>query len=145
MKKIKAFILGLFTAYCREFKLVLHDTGLLLFLLFLPLAYPVIYSLIYNPELVKEVPLVVVDNDRTSLSRELVRNIDACDEAWVKGYAADMGRQNRVWTLTRCLQYWKSRKASAKRSDAPNIPRLCFTATCRCCSAIAASLWPPPM
>lgn len=96
MKKIKAFILGLFTAYCREFKLVLHDTGLLLFLLFLPLAYPVIYSLIYNPELVKEVPLVVVDNDRTSLSRELVRNIDACDEAWVKGYAADMGEAKRA-------------------------------------------------
>lgn len=96
MKKIKAFILGLFAVYCREFKLVLHDAGILLFLLFLPLAYPIIYSLIYNPELVKEVPLVVVDNDRTALSRELARNIDACDEAWVKGYAADLGEARRA-------------------------------------------------
>lgn len=88
--------MGLFTVYCREFKLVLHDPGIILFLLFLPLAYPVIYSLIYNPELVKEVPLVVVDHDRTPLSRELVRNIDACDEGWVKGYAADMGEAKRA-------------------------------------------------
>lgn len=45
--------------------MVTHDIGIILFLLFLPLAYPIIYSLIYNPELVKDVPLVVVDNDRT--------------------------------------------------------------------------------
>lgn len=90
MKKFKSFILGLVNVYCREFKLVTHDIGIMLFLLFLPLAYPIIYSLIYNPELVKDVPLVVVDNDRTPLSRELVRNIDACDEARVLGYAADL-------------------------------------------------------
>ncbi len=90
MKKFKSFILGLVNVYCREFKMVTHDVGIMLFLLFLPLAYPIIYSLIYNPELVKDVPLVVVDNDRTSLSRELVRNIDACDEARVLGYATDL-------------------------------------------------------
>ena len=39
--------------------------GLLLFLCFLPVVYPLVYSLIYNPELVKDVPMVVVDNDRT--------------------------------------------------------------------------------
>lgn len=90
MKKFKSFILGLVNVYCREFKMVTHDVGIMIFLLFLPLAYPIIYSLIYNPELVKDVPLVVVDNDRTPLSRELVRNIDACDEARVLGYAADL-------------------------------------------------------
>lgn len=77
-------------AYCREFNLVRHDVGILLFFLFLPLAYPIIYSLIYNPELVKDVPLVVVDHDRTALSRDLARKLDACDQAWVKGYASDL-------------------------------------------------------
>jgi len=96
MNKLKSFILGLVTVYCREFKIVIHDTGLVLFLLFLPLAYPIIYSLIYNPELAKNVPMVVVDHDRTALSRELVRNIDACDEAWVRGYAADLPEARRA-------------------------------------------------
>ena len=77
--------------YVREFKLVFSDQGILLFLLFLPLGYPVIYSLIYNPELVREVRMVVVDHDRSQKSRELVRNLDACQEINVIGYAADMG------------------------------------------------------
>lgn len=80
----------LFDVYCREFKLVIHDLGIVLFFLFLPLAYPVIYSLIYNPEVVRDVKMVVVDNDRSTKSRELVRNLDATQEAWVIGYAADM-------------------------------------------------------
>lgn len=64
--------------------------GIILFLAFLPLAYPVIYSLIYNPELVRDVKMVVVDNDRTELSRNLVRNLDATQEIKVIGYAADL-------------------------------------------------------
>lgn len=80
----------MFDVYCREFKLVTHDVGIMLFFIFLPFVYPIIYSLIYNPELVKEVPLVIVDHDRTPLSRELARKIDACDQAHVIGYAADL-------------------------------------------------------
>ena len=84
-----------FDVYCREFKLVIHDLGLILFFLFLPIAYPVIYSLIYNPELVRDVKVVVVDHDRSALSRELVRNLDATQEAWVIGYAADLHEARR--------------------------------------------------
>lgn len=86
----------MFEVYCREFRLVMHDGGILLFFVFLPLVYPVIYSLIYNPELVKEVSMVVVDHDRSPLSRDLVRKIDACDEAHVIGYAADLPEGRRA-------------------------------------------------
>ncbi len=82
--------------YCREFNLVRHDAGILLFFLFLPLAYPIIYSLIYNPELVKDVPIVVVDHDRTALSRDLARKLDACDQAKVAGYAADLSEGRKA-------------------------------------------------
>lgn len=80
----------LFKVYCNEFRIVIHDPGIIIFFLFLPLAYPVIYSLIYNPELVRDVAVVVVDNDRSDISRELVRNFDATQEAWVKGYASNL-------------------------------------------------------
>lgn len=80
----------MYEVYCREFKLVRHDVGIILFFMFLPLAYPIIYSLIYNPELVKNVRMVVVDHDRTTLSRELARKMNATDQAEVIGYAADL-------------------------------------------------------
>lgn len=86
----------LFKVYCREFRIVIHDPGIIIFFLFLPLAYPVIYSLIYNPELVRDVAVVVVDNDRSDISRKLVRNFDATQEAWVLGYAADLPEARRA-------------------------------------------------
>ncbi|MDE6230185.1 MAG: ABC transporter permease [Muribaculaceae bacterium] len=103
IKRLKNFILGLFDVYCREFRLVISDAGIILFFSFLPLVYPIIYSLIYNPELVKEVAVVVVDNDRTPLSRELVRNFNACDQAWVKGYAANLDEARRAMAGKDCF------------------------------------------
>lgn len=90
------FIKQYYNAILREFKLIKGDAGVLIFMLLLPLAYPIVYSLIYNPELVREVQLVVVDNDRTPLSREMTRRIDACQGAWVIGYAADLGEAQRA-------------------------------------------------
>ncbi len=92
----------LFDVYCREFRLVIHDMGLILFFLFLPLAYPVVYSLIYNPEVVRDVKMVVVDNDRSAKSRELVRNLDATQEARVIGYAADMSEAHHAMNNHDC-------------------------------------------
>ena len=88
--KVRDHIRNMFEVYCREFKLVRHDVGIILFFMFLPLAYPIVYSLIYNPELVKDVSMVVVDHDRSPLSRELVRKMDATDQSHVIGYAADL-------------------------------------------------------
>lgn len=103
MKRIKDFITGLFRVYCREFKLILKDKGIVLFMTFLPLAYPIVYSLIYNPELVKDVPMVVIDSDRTPLSRELVRQLGACDEVRVIGYAADLPEARRAMDNHDCF------------------------------------------
>jgi len=90
MNKITTILRQFYTTYLREMKIVLHDQGMLLFLLFLPVAYPIIYSLIYNPEVVRDVKMVIVDEDRTQQSRELVRNLDATQWVHVTGYAADM-------------------------------------------------------
>lgn len=89
-------IRNMFEVYCREFKLVKGDVGIILFFLFLPLAYPIIYSLIYNPELVKNVSMVIVDHDRTPLSREVMRKMNATDQAQVIGYAADLNEARRA-------------------------------------------------
>lgn len=42
-----------------------------------PVVYPLIYGFIYTNEVVREVPAVVVDASRSSLSREYLRKVDA--------------------------------------------------------------------
>ena len=102
MKRLRYKLRQLFFVYRHEFYLTFHDGGILLFFLFLPLIYPILYSLIYNPEVVREVKMVVVDHDMTAASRELVRRIDATQEAWVTGYAADLNEGRRAMDSHEC-------------------------------------------
>lgn len=98
----RAWVRRLFHVYTREFVLTVHDGGLLLFFIFLPFAYPVIYSLIYNPEVVREVPLIVVDHDRTPMSRKTVRMLDACEQAWVRGYSPNLTEAREAMNRGEC-------------------------------------------
>lgn len=99
---MKRFFISIYQVFLREFKLISKDGGIILFLLFLPLAYPIIYSLIYNPELVRDVKMVVVDHDRSAKSRELVRNLDATQEIRMIGYAADLNEGRRAMNEHKC-------------------------------------------
>lgn len=80
----------------REFRLVFTDAGVILFFFLLPTVYPIVYTLIYNPEVVREMPVAVVDNSRTAASRSLVRSIDALPSAHVVGYASSLS-EARQW------------------------------------------------
>lgn len=76
--------------WAREMRTVVKDEGVLIFFVLVPLVYPLLYSWIYNNETVRDVPVVVVDNCHSKMSRELARKIDASPDVEVKGYAADM-------------------------------------------------------
>jgi ABC-2 type transport system permease protein len=68
-----------------EAKFIFHDKGILIFIIFVPLAYPLLYSYVYDNEVVRDVPLAVVDDDNSQLSRDLVRRIDGTPDvkrAW---------------------------------------------------------------
>ncbi|MDE7396320.1 MAG: ABC transporter permease, partial [Muribaculum sp.] len=67
-----------------------------------PLFYPLVYSIIYNPELVRDVTVVVVDHDRTARSRQLARMLDATQEARIIGYAADLDEARRAMDSHEC-------------------------------------------
>lgn len=79
-----------------EFRYVFKDIGVMLFFFGLPFAYPILYALIYNPELVRDVPMVVVDNSRTVLSRDLARNVDASPNVQIASYCANMEEAKRM-------------------------------------------------
>jgi len=74
----------------QELKQMFHDEGVIIFFIVVPLLYPLLYSWIYNNEVVHEVPVVVVDESSTPLSRQFVRRCDASPDVKVLCHAADM-------------------------------------------------------
>ena len=88
--KITQGINDLFYIWKREFRTTFRDQGVLIFFVLVPLVYPLIYSFIYTNEVVREVPAVVVDDSRSSLSREYLRKVDATPDIQIVAYCADM-------------------------------------------------------
>ena len=63
---------------------------MLIFFVLVPLVYPLLYAFIYTNETIHEVPTVVVDDSRSSLSREYLRKVDSSPEVSLVSYCADM-------------------------------------------------------
>ena len=80
---LKSNISAITYAWVSELKTIVKDQGVLLFFVFLSLAYPLIYSWIYTNEVVREVPVVVVDDSHSALSREFIRKFDASPDVSV--------------------------------------------------------------
>lgn len=93
---ISTWFTTLFLVWRREFRLVFSDIGVILFFFFLTLMYPVVYTLIYNPETVKDIPIVIVDRSRTPQSRELARMVDATDAIKIYDYAANLNDARKI-------------------------------------------------
>lgn len=73
-----------------EMKQVLKDEGVVIFFIIVPIVYPLLYSWIYNNEVVHDVPVAVVDQSHTSLSRQFIRMCDASPDVKIAYYAADL-------------------------------------------------------
>ncbi len=82
--------------FLRELKNVFRDGGVLIFLVLLPLFYPLLYTYIYTPEVIRDVPIAVVDESHTRTSREYLRRIDATAEVRIVDYAPDMEAAKRL-------------------------------------------------
>lgn len=91
----KSWFRVVFAVWRREFSIVFRDAGVLAFFFLLPLLYPVVYTLIYNPELARDIPVAVVDNCRSAGSREFVRMADATEAMKIIGYAANLDEARR--------------------------------------------------
>ena len=94
--KILKWVTSLYLVWRREFRLVFTDAGVLIFFFLLPTLYPLVYTLIYNPEIVRDIPVAVVDNCRTTSSREFTRMVDATEAIKIIGYASTLN-EARQW------------------------------------------------
>ena len=55
----------------REFQLIFSDVGVMILIFAVPLIYPMLYSFIYYPEVVRDLPVAVVDMSHSSDSRQV--------------------------------------------------------------------------
>lgn len=74
----------------KELKEIFADFGIVIFVVILPLAYPLLYAWLYNGEVVRDVPVVVVDESQTALSRDFIRRCDASPDMKVVSHAMNM-------------------------------------------------------
>lgn len=79
-----------FYIWKREFRHTFRDQGVLIFFIIVPLLYPLLYAFIYNNEVVREVPTIVVDHSQSALSRDYVRKVDASPDVEIVLHCTDM-------------------------------------------------------
>jgi ABC-2 type transport system permease protein len=69
---------------------VFKDEGMIIFFIVVPLLYPLLYSWIYNNEIVRDIPVAIVDQSHSSLSRQFIRMCDASPDVRVAYYAQNL-------------------------------------------------------
>ena len=88
LQSMKLRLTDLWVTYCREWRAILADKGVMLFFFVVPFIYPFLYSALYGNEGVRESPLVVVDKSSSALSREFVRRVDASPDVAVVAHVS---------------------------------------------------------
>jgi ABC-2 type transport system permease protein len=70
-------------AFLKEGHAIFKDRGAILILFIAVWAYPLVYSIAYQNNVIRNIPMAVVDSDHSALSRQLVRMIGATQEVEV--------------------------------------------------------------
>lgn len=80
----------IFYIFRREFYTVFRDHAVITFFIFLTLGYPIVYTYIYSDEVVRKVPVAVIDNSQSPLSREFLRMWGAASGVRIAAYCTDL-------------------------------------------------------
>lgn len=97
MKKIRAIttqmlqaVKDMFYIWWLEMKNTVKDEGVLIFFVLVPLGYSILYSWIYNNEVLHNVPVAVVDLSHSELSREFLRRVNSTPDVKTAYYCNNL-------------------------------------------------------
>jgi ABC-2 type transport system permease protein len=90
IKKLGDVISNMLRIWLREFQLIFSDVGVMILIFAVPIIYPMLYSFIYYPEVVRDLPIAVVDLSHSAVSRKFIRNIDATPDLQVSRQCISM-------------------------------------------------------
>ncbi len=80
MERAAAIWRAFASALLGEFRAIRSDKGALIIIVAGALAYSLVYPLPYRRQLAREIPIVVIDEDQSALSRQLARMTDAAEQ-----------------------------------------------------------------
>lgn len=86
--------------WMREFQLIFSDVGVMVLIFIVPIVYPMLYSFIYFPEVVRELPIAVVDLSHSSDSRKFTRDLNATPELKVAAVSLSMEEAIKLFKKT---------------------------------------------
>ena len=95
-KQIKSYWRQFLSVAANEYRTILGDKGVLLVLVFALLIYSTVYSLAYRPQVLRNVPIAVIDECRTQASRNLISLFDAGPNTYVAYEPTGMEEARRL-------------------------------------------------
>lgn len=96
-KMIKTGLESTMNAFVEEMKTIFTDGGAILLLIVAVTIYPVVYSIAYKNNVVRDIPVAVVDLDRSQLSRQMSRMLDATKEVAVHTETGNMEEAQKLF------------------------------------------------
>jgi len=84
-------------SFVDELKTIMKDNGALLIFFFAVLAYPLIYSIAYEKNVVRDIPVTMVDLDNTSSSRQMIRMFGATKELSVSQQVSSLHEAKQLF------------------------------------------------
>lgn len=93
---MKRTLINIIQIWMTEMKEIMRDKGILIFIIFVPMCYPLLYSYVYTNEVVRDVPFAVIDDCNSSQSREFIRKMDATPDARLVAHCNDMAEAQEL-------------------------------------------------
>lgn len=117
------------TVAANEYRTIFGDAGVLLILVFALVIYSTLYSLAYGPQVLRNVPIGVVDECRTPTSRELIRTFDAGPNTYVAYEPTGMAEAEELLLAARSTAWSTFRRTTKSASWAASRPTWRSTST----------------
>ena len=84
-------------AFENEWKVIFKDRGAILILLVAVWVYPLVYSIVYQNNVIRNIPMTVVDQDKSNLSRQLIRIVGATQEIEITTETGEFKEAERLF------------------------------------------------
>ena len=76
--------------YQEEFRDIRRDSGAILILVGALMIYPIIYSIAYKNEVIRELKTTIVDLDRTTTSNQLIKMLEGSEQIEIEHFAVNL-------------------------------------------------------
>ena len=84
-------------SFSNEWSAIFKDKGAILILLIAVWVYPLVYSIAYQNNVIRDIPITVVDQDNSGLSRQLIRMVQATQEINVASQTGDFNEAEETF------------------------------------------------